>query len=77
MSVTKRRNKKTENNITEHYESVDDRCSSKHCRAIDEGKHEEWTKVIAEMKFNRSMITHSDTVGVTCDENFNHNQPVN
>ena len=36
MSVTKRHIKKTENNITEHYEVSDKRCGAHHCRTIDE-----------------------------------------
>ena len=34
-------------------------------------------KVIAEIMYNRSMIMHSNIVGVTCDINFNYSQPFN
>ena len=70
ISVTKRHVNKTENSITECYEVADDSYSLQHCRVIDEEINEEWTKVIAEMKFNGTMITHSKIVGVTCDINL-------
>ena len=71
MSVIKRHLKKTENNIIECYEAADDRCRHKHHITIDEEMNEECTKVTAEMKFNGSMITHSNIVGVACDVIFN------
>ena len=72
MLGTKRHVKKTENSIAEWYEVADERCGRKNCRTIDEEINEERTKVITEMKFNRSMTICSNTVGVTCDVNFNH-----
>ena len=77
MSVTKRCVKKTENKIIEHYEAADDRCGSKHCRIIDGEINQEWTKGMSEIKFNRSMIMHSNIIGATCDMDFNHSQPFN
>ena len=77
MSATKKCTKKTEQNATEHCEVADDSCVLQHLRKIDEKINEEWTKAIAEIKFNGSMMPHVKIVGVACGTNFNHSQPFN